>query len=150
LVVIGALLLVAALAVWTLAPSVLVQTLKAPWQLADPLPGVSYVRIDPESSIFRREFDEAAARATTVIRIQMNLWPADCSSGDDWLAEPLVSYTPSSVTITMQARPEFKFASCAGWYDFYGLPLEVHLSEPLAGRPLFDGSGIPTSARPYP
>jgi hypothetical protein len=142
------LVLVAALAVWTFAPSVLVRTLTAPWQLAD-RPGVAYVGIDPDSPEVRREFDEAAARATTVIRIQMNMWPSDCSSGDDWLAEPFITSTPWSVTITMHAKPEFDFSTCWGWYDFYGLPIEVQLSEPLGGRPLFDGSGIPASARPY-
>ena len=31
-----------------------------------------------------------------------------------------------------------------------GIYLPVHLSEPLGGRALFDGSSSPAAARPYP
>jgi hypothetical protein len=114
--------------------------------------GVSYTPIDPNGSALHKVFDEAAARATTVIRINMNQWPEEgCMPPDgEWLAAPAITYTPWAVTITMRARPVFDAGACRGWYDYWGQALDIQLSEPLNGRALFDGSGIPTAARPYP
>ena len=44
-----------------------------------------------------------------------------------------------------------KDSSCrTGFYDYWGLPVAVQLSEPLGGRALFDGATFPPAARPYP
>ncbi len=151
-VFVGIFLLLAIATAWVVVPALSRNAAaKYPWQLATPFVGVSYTRIDPNGSAVRKNFDEAAARATTVVRINMNQWPAGCSTdGPDWLAEPDIAYASSSITITMRAKPEFDAGACVGWYDFWGQALEIHLSEPLNGRALFDGSGIPTAARPYP
>jgi hypothetical protein len=56
------------------------------------------------------------------------------------------------VTITLHESDSFDAAKCAasGFYDYWGIPVEVNLSEPLGGRALFDGSRSPPAARPYP
>lgn len=147
----GLLLLTVSATVGVVIPTIQRVTSRAyPWHLADPGPGVSYTKISPETPAVRKDFDEAAARATTVVRIVMDMWPASCPSIPDWLAEPDIAYTPWSITISMRARPDFDFSTCSGWYDIWGTPLEIQLSQPLDGRPLFDGSGVPTTARPYP
>jgi hypothetical protein len=151
-ILIGSLLLLACATVWVVPAVVGNSGTKYPWQLATPVVGVSYTKIDPNGSEIRKVFDEAAARATTVIRINMNQWPEDgCMPPDgEWLAAPAIAYTPWAITITMRARPEFDASACRGWYDYWGQALDIHLSQPLNGRALFDGSGIPTAARPYP
>lgn len=147
----GLVLLMVSASVGFVIPTIQRVTSRAyPWHLADPGPGVTYTRISPDSSTVRKDFDEAAARATTVVRIVMDMWPASCPSIPDWLAAPDIAYTPWSVTISMRAKPDFDFSACFGWYDIWGTPLEIQLSQPLDGRPLFDGSGVPTTARPYP
>jgi hypothetical protein len=152
LVVVGVVALFGILATWSFAPTLLIGSSKSiNWQLADPAPGVSYVQIDPNSSQVRKDFDEAAARATTVVRIQLNWYPGDeCRPDSGWLAEPLVAYTPWSVTITMHTASGFDPSTCRSFYDFWGQPIDVHLSEPLNARAIFDGSSVPAGSRPYP
>jgi hypothetical protein len=145
-------ILVATLA---LAVSVFAPSLGVPpshvvgWQLGGQVPGVSVWT----GSYWRggRGFDQKTAQTTTVVPLSMDRWPADCAeAAADWLATPQIAYTPWSVTITMRTRDTFDFAKCRGWYDFWGQPVAVHLSEPLGGRVLLDGSKLPAEARAYP
>ena len=128
--IVGVILLVGCLAVWMVAPALLAgpsSTIR--WQLT---PG-SGEPIDP---------------TTSVIDVYMDQWPVEsCPGSADWLAPPLVVETPVSVTITMHTSWSFAGSGCNGWYDFWGTPIEVHLSSPLGGRMLFDGSTIPPSPR---
>lgn len=99
------------------------------------------------------------AKAATVVYLTTDWWPY-CDPYDDntgkfanssWL-NPDVTYTPWSVTITMRITDAYyQNPGCGGsFYDYWGLPVAVPLSEPLGGRPLFDGSKSPAAARPYP
>ncbi len=99
------------------------------------------------------------AKAATVVYLRTDWWPA-CHPYDDetgpfadssWLT-PDISYTRSSVTITMRIKDSFyQDPSCRmGFYDYWGLPVAVQLNEPLGGRALFDGAMFPPGARPYP
>jgi len=95
-------------------------------------------------------FAPATAQTTTVIPVEVD-WPTCAPDGLSWLATPVVTYT--SVTIQLRMT-EAAAAACAdsnivGTY-LSGIYLPVHLSEPLGGRALFDGSGSPPAARPYP
>ena len=97
-------------------------------------------------------FDPATAQTTTVIPVEVE-WPACAPYGLSWLATPVVTYTPVSVTIQLRMT-DTAAATCAdshirGTY-LSGVWLPVHLSEPLGGRALFDGSSSPPAARPYP
>ena len=99
-------------------------------------------------------FDPATAQTTTVIPVEVE-WPACVRDpgGLSWLATPVVTYTPVSATIQLRMT-DTAAATCAasdviGWYTS-GLYLPVHLSEPLGGRALFDGSSSPPAARLYP
>src|SRR5664280_2742747 len=58
-----------------------------------------------------------------------------------------ITYTPSSVIITMHKTDAYAHAHCAGFYttNWSG---NVQLSEPLGGRALFDGSTSPPDPRP--
>jgi hypothetical protein len=99
------------------------------------------------------------AKAATVVYLTTDWWPSchpyDNETGpfadSSWLT-PDVTYTPFSVTITMRIKDSFyRDPSCRmGFYDFWGLPVAVQLSEPLGGRALFDGSTFPPATRPYP
>jgi len=100
------------------------------------------------------------AKVATVVYLRTDWWPA-CHPYDDetgpfanssWLT-PDITYTPWSVTITMRINDSYsRKGDCGrfGFYDFWGLPVAVQLSEPLGGRALFDGSTFPLSPRPYP
>ena len=79
-----------------------------------------------------------------------------------WLADPIISYTPWTVTITMHMNDTADTASCSsqqaahegrlplvGGY-FTGIFYDVQLREPLGGRMLFDGSSFPPAARAQP
>ena len=97
-------------------------------------------------------FGPATAQTTTVIPVEVE-WPACVPEGISWLATPVVTYTPVSVTIQLRMT-DTAAATCAdshirGTY-LSGVWLPVHLSEPLGGRALFDGSISPAAARPYP
>lgn len=102
--------------------------------------------------------DRAAAPATTVVNVEVE-WPG-CVSTDDhsWLT-PDVSYMPWSVTITLRTStahendPKCSDTRADGLLPIVGnylspLSFPVQLSEPLGGRPLFDGSVFPAAARP--
>jgi hypothetical protein len=54
--------------------------------------------------------------------------------------------------ITLHESDSYMAARCYpfSFYDYWGLPVEVHLSEPLGGRALFDGSKCSPATRPYP
>jgi hypothetical protein len=105
-------------------------------------------------------FDAATAQTTTVVPIEVQHPGCTPSGGTSWLAAPIVSYTPWSVTITMQMNDTVDTSTCFGQTSpgrlptigFYlmGLTYPVQLSEPLDGRALFDGSSFPPQARPYP
>jgi hypothetical protein len=128
----GIALLVVFLAIWFFAPALVAgPSTTIRWQV-----GVGFGQpIDPTSS---------------VVPVYMDQWPVEsCVSGGDWLAPPVVTETPWSVTITMHTSSSFDRNRCVGWYDFWGTPIEVHLTAPLGGRALFDGSTIPPEARPY-
>jgi hypothetical protein len=145
LVVIGVVLLIGALAAWRLAPTHPELRYLGPgpsgmvgWSLDRPANGLA--------------FRPNTADETTVVFVSADWWPA-CSawenSGDSWLIKE-VSYLPWSVTITLRKSESFVSAPCGGsYYDFWGQAVEVHLSEPLGGRPLFDGSTFPSTAKPY-
>ncbi len=98
------------------------------------------------------------AEAATVVYLRTDWWPA-CHPYDEmigkvadgsWLT-PDITYTPWSVTITMRINDAYyRNPGCgSGFYDYWGLPVAVQLSEPLGGRALFDGSAFPPAARPY-
>jgi hypothetical protein len=95
----------------------------------------------------------ANAQTTTVVAV--SIWypgaapdPPDTS----WL-EPIITYTPWSVMITLHSRLsgpcDTTALPCVGKYlTTFSVPIQ--LSEPLGGRALFDGSQFPPAARPYP
>jgi hypothetical protein len=95
-------------------------------------------------------------RDATVVRIRTEPWPGchpyDQQIGDvangSWLVAD-VSYSSESVTITLHQSSSFDASKCLGWYDTWGLPVEINLREPLYGRTLLDGSSSPAAARPY-
>jgi hypothetical protein len=101
--------------------------------------------------------ESAKARATTEIGIEVEhpfCTPVDAGP---WLADPIITYTPWSVTITMRLSDTTDCLSQQAPHE--GLPLlggylmgiiyDVHLREPLGGRMLLDGSSFPPQARPY-
>lgn len=100
--------------------------------------------------------DAEIPRDATVVRIRTEPWPGchpyDDMSGDvangSWLVAD-VSYSSESVTITLHQSSAFDASKCLGWYDTWGLPVEINLREPLNGRTLLDGSSVPAGERPY-
>lgn len=145
IMVVGVVMLVA-VAAWLLLPSPSLPWERIGWQL-DGFPGPA--------------FDPTTAQTTTVIPVYIASWPAEYAADDDsWLATPAITYTPWGVIITLHAsdsfgcagkmaRPLSGGASISCWYDTGGW-VPVHLSEPLGGRALFDGSTLPPAARPVP
>lgn len=142
-----AVVMVISIPVRLMAPSVLLPSSRLlSWQL---------------SSAFGPRLDATTAQTTTAVQIEVTHPGCTPSSGDlSWLAAPLVTYTPWSVTITMRMSDAFD-ATCFAGRDSSGrLPLvgsylmgliyPVQLSEPLGGRALFDGSSLIPTARPYP
>jgi hypothetical protein len=105
------------------------------------------------------KYDRAAAQDTRVVNVEVQ-WPACVPTQDDsWLRSD-VSYTPWSVTITLHTSDAYAnnpkcskpradgLLPVVGYY-LSALSFPVQLSEPLAGRDLFDGSAFPAAARPY-
>lgn len=147
LVVVGILMLVG-LAAWLLvASSSLPPSRSVGWQLADGFLGTP-------------KFDPATAQTTTVIPISVE-WLTCAPQNASWLAPPRVTYTLSSVIITMHTTDAFAaITTCGGGNPDnkndigftldVGIPVAVQLSEPLGGRALFDGASSPLGARPYP
>jgi hypothetical protein len=132
-------LVVGALAAWLLFASMASSSRQSiRWQLTGPPGALS-----------------GLTATTTMVLINLDQWPA-CHPYDEvggnsasWLATPEITYTPSSVTITMYISDSFDPTTCHGWYDYWGQPIEIHLTQPLAGRALLDGSTSPPGARPY-
>jgi hypothetical protein len=105
-------------------------------------------------------FDSATAETTTVVPIEVE--HPSCAPIDvgPWLAEPIITYTPWSVTITMHLNDTADTAKCStqagsdgrlpivGNY-LMGVIYRVQLSEALGGRILFDGSAFLPAERPY-
>jgi hypothetical protein len=99
----------------------------------------------------------STAQTTTVVGIEVEHPGCTPSDGGSWLADPIVTYTPWSVTITMYLNDTTNCGSQQTPHE--GLPLvggylmgtiyEVQLREPLGGRALLDGSSFPPQARPY-
>jgi hypothetical protein len=147
LVVVGIVLLVAAVATWWLAP------FRSSDRLAylgpDPAGLVGWsLASDGGGSALRPD----AAQDATVVLVRAAWWPA-CApwdeGGDAWLTTE-IAYLPWSVTVTLRRSDAFASAkSCNAFYDYWGQPVEVRLSEPLGSRPLFDGSTFPSTAKPY-
>jgi hypothetical protein len=102
-----------------------------------------------------------AAAAQTATEVTVEVEHPYCAPIDvgPWLADPIVSYTPWSVTITMHLNDTADMATCSSQQAQHqgSLPLvggyltgifyQVQLSEPLRGRMLFDGSSFPPAAR---
>jgi hypothetical protein len=145
LVVVGVVMLVA-VAAWLLFPS----------------PSLPWTRIGWRLHAFGGPaFDPAMAQTTTEVKVYVASSP-EGYIGDDvsWLATPAITYTPWGVIVTLhtsdsvpcggkESRPLPGGGSVSCWYDV-GEWVPVHLSEPLGGRALFDGSAFPPAARPYP
>ena len=99
----------------------------------------------------------AAVQATTAIGIEVEHPGCTPTSGGSWLADPIITYTPWSVTITMhmndtvancgsQQTPHEGSLPLVGGY-LMGVLVTVHLTEPLGGRALLDGSSFPPAER---
>jgi hypothetical protein len=97
--------------------------------------------------------DRATAQTMTVVDVSA-WWPGAAPDPPDtsWV-EPIITYTPWSVMITLHSRIsgpcDTSPLPCVGKY-LMPFPIPVQLSEPLGGRALFDGSTFPPAARPYP
>jgi hypothetical protein len=101
----------------------------------------------------------AAVQTTTMVGIEVEHPGCTPTSGGSWLADPIITYTPWSVTITMHMNDTPEVANCGsqqtphegslplvGGY-LMGVLVTVHLTEPLGGRALFDGSSFPPAER---
>ena len=95
------------------------------------------------------DLDPVTAQTATVIPITTDEYPPEeCyAPAASWLETPEITYTPSSVIITMHMTDAYDPAKCGGFYttNWSG---KVQLSEPLGGRALFDGSKSPPDPRP--
>jgi len=95
------------------------------------------------------DLDPVTAQTATVIPIAIDEYPPEScyAPADSWLETPRITYTQSSVIITMQKTDAYAHAHCTGFYttNWSG---RVQLSEPLRGRALFDGSKSPPDPRP--
>ena len=116
----------------------------------------------PERSVgWGLTLDPSTADTTTVVTVRVGV--PSCLMGDtprdsSWLAPPAITYTPSTVTITLLTNDAFEGTSCFGTLNgrrVIGYVLDsytsvrVQLREPLRGRALFDGSTSPPKPRPY-
>jgi len=95
------------------------------------------------------DLDPVTAQTATVIPISVDEYaPAECyAPAASWLETPKITYTRSSVIITMHKTDAYVHAHCTSFYttNWSGT---VQLSEPLGGRALFDGSTSPPDPRP--
>lgn len=125
------LVIVGLLVAWLVAPSLLIPSQRmVGWQL---------------QGFPSRVSDTAATRTT--LEVFVASWPAGFEQGDDSWLEQRVIETPFTVTITLHTSDAYESHHAQrGWYDTGGWVI-VHLSAPLAGRMLFDGSGVPPQAR---
>jgi hypothetical protein len=146
LLVVGIVMLVVAIGAWRLAPSHSSDRLPSLGPDSAGIVGWSLASAGGGSA-----FRPNAAQDATVVLVSAAWWPA-CSpwdQGDDSWLTPEISYLPWSVTITLRTSDSFAAVKCGVFYDFWGGGFEVHLSEPLGSRALFDGSSFPPVARPY-
>jgi hypothetical protein len=125
------LVIIGALVAWLIAPSLMIDPHRmVGWQL-EGFPG--------------RVSDTAAARTT--IEVFVASWPTEYEHGDDSWVEQRVIETPMTVTITLHTSDAYESLPWQrGWFDTGGSVM-VHLSAPLGGRLLFDGSGFPPQRR---
>jgi hypothetical protein len=147
LVVVGVLMLVVLAASLLLQPRPrLAPSRYVGWQLADGFLGTP-------------RFDPTTAATTTEVQISVD-WLTCAPQADSWLAPPEIEYTRSSVIITMHTTDAFAGVTTCGGGNVMsgdmgimldvGIPIAVHLKEPLAGRALLDGGPTPPRPRPYP
>lgn len=104
--------------------------------------------------------DQTTVQTTTEIPIVTYYpWPGGLAAPDDsWLGTPTITYTPSAVIITMHVSASFTcgppvatIKQACGWsLEPRYVQKPVHLSEPLGGRALFDGSTNPPRQRWFP
>ena len=121
-----------------------------------PLPTVGWFLAD--GLVGGPSFDPSTAQTTTVVPIEVYLLDR-CAHEDAMLTQPEVSYTPTSVTITMRLNLTASALSACpalingkvpvGRVLDVGVPVQVYLISPLAGRALFDGADDPPDPRPY-
>ena len=102
------------------------------------------------------QFDWSQVQTMTDVPIDVD-W-LECGAGNlrlSMLMAPQVSYTPTSVIITMRFNdPTGALNACVGRGHYaavlnVGLPVMVHLDSPLGGRILLDGSTDPPRAPVY-
>lgn len=140
-------IVVGAVAAWLVVPSASFPPSRlVGWRLADGFMGTP-------------KFDPTTAYTTGAVPISVD-WLSCAPQNDTWLAPPAIRYTPWSVTITMHTTDAFAATTTCGGGNAnrgsigimldVGIPVEVHLSEPLGGRALFDGSSSSPAARRYP
>jgi hypothetical protein len=125
------LLIIGALPAWLIAPSLMIPSHRmVGWQLQG-FPG--------------RMSDTAATRTTLEVFIAS--WPTEFEQGDGSWLEQRVIETPLTVTVTLHTSDAYESLPWQrGWFDTGGSVM-VHLSAPLGGRLLFDGSGFPPQPR---
>ena len=125
------LLIIGALLAWFIAPSLMIASHRmVPWQLQG----------------FPGRVSNTAATGTT-LEVFIASWPTEFTQGDDSWLEQRVIETPLTVTVTLHTSDAYESLPWQrGWYDTGGSVM-VHLSAPLAGRLLFDGSGFPPEPR---
>ena len=94
-------------------------------------------------------FDPTTAETTTDLAVVVGL-PACAGEDEDWRPTPVVSYTSTTVTITLRLSDAFRtYGRCGFVLDVYR-DIKVHLDQPLRGRALLDGYADPPIAKPYP
>lgn len=113
----------------------------------------------PSAGLSGARFDPATVQTMTVVNVEVQ-WPGCIEPGDSSWMTPEVSYMPWSVTITLRTNDIYttkcskptadgRLPSIGGYY-LSALSFPVQLSEPLGGRPLFDGSTSPAAERYRP
>jgi hypothetical protein len=123
---------------------------------------VQFIAFGPEIPSWRLlswKLNVNPAQTTTVFMIEVEHPGCTPTDSRPWLADPIISYTPRAVTITMHMNDTPDVAKCftqetthegslpiVGSY-LMGILVTVHLSEPLGGRTLFDGSMSPPVER---
>ena len=97
--------------------------------------------------VSRSEWEKA--RTTNVLFVGIWVHGTPSLPLDASYLQPLITYTPWSVIITLRDPHPVNCGSlpCVGGYTTT-IPYPVQLSEPLGGRALFDGSSFPPQARP--
>ena len=101
----------------------------------------------------------AAGKTATVVTIEVEHPGCIPVGGGPWIADPIISSTPWSVTITMRMNDRPEVARCGSQQSPHegslpivggyltGIFYDVQLGELLGGRALFDGSSFPPLER---